>query len=135
VTHGTSARIRSKSRVLPPPRLILGSKAVTYQPAISQRNALLTGVAIRDHQAFAGHTTSLVDQHVCSLVVCVVGDKKPRRLGVVGIEGLDDLSGLKSSILIHRACHAAYLGTRSRAHIKTLSTSAMSLHQAVRLTR
>jgi hypothetical protein len=75
-THGTSARIRSKSRVFPPPRLILGSKASQDQLDSSRLDKLLTSVAIRHHQSFAGHPAGLVDQHVRPLVVRVVGDEQ-----------------------------------------------------------
>jgi hypothetical protein len=75
-THGTSAKIRSKSRVFPPPRLILGSKAIQDQLKSSRADLLLTSVTIRHHQAFAWHSAGLVNQHMCSLVVRVVGDEQ-----------------------------------------------------------
>ena len=115
-THGTSAKIRSKSRVFPPPRLILGSNAYQNQLNFSRLHALLTSVAIRHHKSFARHSPGLMDQHMCPLVVRVVGDEQSRGLGVMRVEGFNDLGGLPWSALSLRIKDSSRLPSTREQH-------------------
>ena len=53
-----------------------------------------TSVKIRHDKSLTRHPARLVDQHVRSLVIRVVGHEESRWLDIVRIQGFDDLSGL-----------------------------------------
>lgn len=54
-----------------------------------------TGIKIRHDKSLARHPAGLVNQHMCSLVIRVVGHEEPRWLDIVRVQGFDDLSGLR----------------------------------------
>jgi hypothetical protein len=56
---------------------------------------LRTGIVAGDSQSNTGHSTGLVDQHVTSLCISVVGDQETGSGGSVGVESLHDLSSLR----------------------------------------
>jgi hypothetical protein len=54
-----------------------------------------TSVKIRHDKSLTRHPARLVDQHVRSLVIRVIGHEETRWLDIVRVQGFDDLSGLR----------------------------------------
>lgn len=81
-----------------------------------------TGIKVRHHETLARHPTRLVDEHVRSLVVRVVGDQETGGVGVMRVERLNDLRSL--STFSGRSDQARTMRTDLRAwsgtHVQTL---------------
>lgn len=69
-----------------------------------------TGIKVRNDETLARHPTGLVHEHVGALVVRVVGDEEAGRLGVVRVEGFDDLGGLRGQLWFTRLQQAEMQG-------------------------